>query len=510
MKRFSLYRLPIITVVILLLVSCNKFLDQNPISIAADATSWKTDADANAGVAACYSLTRAALNTSVAYYAYGDLPSDIFDAAPEAGLGRFDDVRHVRWATAASVVDPSNPMLRLRIYSDFYTAVQQSNRTLYFLSGMQPSSFTGDTKESQDAQRNKYVGEALFMRAFNYFYMARVWGDVPLDTSYQADISTFTGAVRTPQKAVLAAALADLSIAKQYLTWKDNSSADRAVRADKGAAFALMAHIYAWEGSYDSCRMACDSVINGGGYSLVAGALYPSIYLGQSPESIFEIAQNTQSESSSVNGVSSIAFFTLAAPIYPPNPVPAWRLDTSLLKQLYSDTNDVRYKSEFVQVNSGSQVFYSCIKYSNLQTITASNAVNYYLSKNNIVIFRLSDILLLKAEALAAQPSPDYEGSLNLVNQVRARANAASVSMPSGRTSMIDLITAERGRELYLEGHRFYDLVRNERLTGNARFGDITTEDFIAGKYYWPIDPSIFTTNALITQTPFWAQLLTH
>ena len=488
------------------ITSCKKFLDQNPVSTPTDATTWKSDDDANSAVAGCYSLIRSAMDASVTYYAYGDLPTDQFAAVVDGDLL---NIHNMNWAISVPAINIWDPKLKLRVYTPFYASIQQSNRCLHFLNAMPLSYFTGGSDAERLARKNKYIGEALFTRAFNYFYISRVWGDVPLDTSYQSDISTFTGIARTPQKAVLAAAISDLNIARQYLDWKDDASSNRVIRADKGAVFALMAHIDAWSGDYVNCRIACDSVISHGNYQLVND--YPSIYTGQSGEGIFEIAQNSTTEAmNATQYTGSIANYTLCAPLIPTITIPNWQIDPVILNYLYSDSNDIRYKKEFTVVNTGSQSFYSCIKYSNLQTITTTTSGNYYLLKNNIIIFRLADILLLKAEALAAQPAPDLGGAATLVNQVRTRAGIAPLGAVSGPLAMIDSVTDERGRELFLEGHRYYDLIRNDRLTGISQFPPsiMNHADILKGKYYWPLDPSLFILNPMLTQTPYWAQLL--
>ncbi|GGB20602.1 RagB/SusD family nutrient uptake outer membrane protein [Puia dinghuensis] len=488
------------------LASCSKYLDQNPVSTPTDATTWQSDADANSAVAACYSLIRSALDASVSYYVYGDLPTDYWSTIQD---GDFQNINQLNWGISVPAANVWDPKLKLRVYTPFYAAIQQSNRCLYFLNRMPVNVFNGNTTADQVAQRNSYLGEAYFTRAFNYFYMARVWGDVPLDTSYQSDISTFKGIARSPQQAVLAACVSDLAMARQYLGWQNPSSASRVVRADKGAVFALLAHLYAWRGDYDSCSMVCDSVINSGSYSLIPGASYPTIYSGQSAESIFEIAQNTATESMNALAYSaSIANYTLCAPLLPNIPIPNWQINSTVLGKLYYDTNDLRYKKEFTVVNSGSQNFYSCIKYSNIQTLPTTNSGNYYLLLNNIIIFRLADILLLKAEALTSKKTSDLGGALILINQVRERAGAADMPPVANRLSLIDSVTAERGRELFLEGHRFYDLIRNDRLTGVSQFPQMTQSGINAGEYYWPLDPSLFVLNPSLTQTAYWTQIL--
>lgn len=488
--------------------ACKKFLDQDPVSVVTDDTSWKTEDDANAQVAGCYSLIRSAFNSACSFYTYGDLPTDYW---ADVADGNLKNIYLMNWAISVSSGDIHDVKLKLRVWTPFYASVQQSNRCIYFLNRMPNGSFAGNDVDEQQARRNKYLAEARFCRAFNYFYMARVWGDVPLDTAYQRDISGITSDPRVAQEQVLQCAISDLNFARKWLDYKDAASGDRVVRADKGAAFTLLAHIYAWKGAYDSCRMACDSVIQQGGYSLVNGAAYHSIYSGQSAEGIFEIAQNLSTESITATSEASIAFHTLAAPFIPTVTTPRWQVNINVLNQLFSDTTDKRYVNEFTYINSGSNRFYFCKKYSDITPVAANN-VTYYLQKNNIPVFRLADVYLLRAEAKAAAPAPDYGAVIADLNTVRNRAGIKElqVSDIAGRAALIDSVTAERGRELFLEGSRYYDLVRNERLTGVSKFLFITHAEFLKGKYYWPVDPSLMITNAGLRQTPYWQQLLTR
>lgn len=484
-------------------ISCKKFLDQNPKSEATDQTTWKSDADANASVAACYSLTRSAFNASITYYAYGDLIADEFSDVV-GGDGAYRDIMQMNWGVSIAFTNTYDPRIKLRVYTDFYTAISQSNRCMHFIQDMPVSAFDGSSPEEQQARKNHYLGEAYFMRAFNYFYIARVWGDVPLVTEFSQDAANEKQLARKPQAEVLAQVEADLLMAKQYLDWKDDGSAEKVVRADKGAVFALMAHVYAWQAKYDSCNAACDSVINSGSYSLVAGDSYMDIYKGQSSEGIFEIAQNATSESMNARDAGTIVGVTLTAPYISAGPtVPAWQINTNLTNYLYSDTNDLRFKKAFVVLSINGNNPVECIKYSNIQPVNNNPA--YLIASNNIIVFRLAGIMLLKAEALAAKSTPDDAGALLLVNAVRTRAG---ITQPLAGLSGNDLLYAiadEDGRELFLEGHRFFDLIRIERLTGEQQEPNMTHGEFTGGKYYWPVDPTLFITNSNLTQTPFWA-----
>lgn len=485
-------------------VSCKKFLDQQPVSQAADQTGWKTDGDANTEIVACYALTRAAENSSLNPYAYGDLPTDEFNDITNGGDGAYQNVIRTDWAVSIPLANTYDPRMKLRVYTPYYTAIAESNRCLHFIPTMPVTAFNGVDADGQAARKNNFLGEAYFTRAFNYFLMARQWGDVPLVTEYVKDASTLGPIARTPQAQILAQCISDIHMATQYLSWKDKSSSDQAIRADKGAAFALLAHIYAWKGDYDSCRMACDSVINSGSYDLVDGNNYMNIYKGQSSESIFEIAQNTQAESQLLN--VSISQYTLISPYINIVTTPAWTINSGTFNQLYSDASDLRLQKAFYQVDNGGTTTISCIKYSNVKYIpTTGDPIGLGIAMNNIIVFRLADIMLLKAEALASGPNVDEAGALAIVNTIRARAGITTPLTGITGTDLITTISDERGRELFLEGSRFYDLVRLARKTGILKFPYINASEFQAGKYYWPVDPLLFTLNSLLTQTPFWA-----
>jgi hypothetical protein len=498
LKYIGLFLLP----GIVLLTSCKKFLDKMPVSQPTDQTTFKSDGDANASIAACYSLIRASLNSSISYYAYGDLPTDEFDNVVRNDPA-YLDVMRVNWAVSIPASNTYDPRLKLRVYNTFYTSIAQSNRCLYFIGNMPVNVFNGSDTAQQSVRKNSLLGEAYFTRAFNYFYMSRVWGDVPLITEYIGDASTAPAPARAPQKQVLDQCISDLKMAASFLDWQDPSSTDRVVRADRGSVYALMAHVYAWMGDYDSCSLACDQVINSGSYSLVPRANILSIYKGQSPEGIFEIAQNTQAEGQSP--VAGIAGQTLMIPYLANQDIPAWEINTLALYNLYDTAKDLRYKNAFVNLVANNNPIVSCIKYSNLKYLGGNQT--YPEVVNNIIIFRLAGIMLLKAEALTAKSNPDYTAANAIVNDIRAASGLDPIPMLTGN-DLFQAVIDERGRELFLEGHRYYDLVRLARQTGNVKFPFITPAHFKLGKYYWPLDPILFTLNPNLKQTPYWVALL--
>ncbi|MVT09019.1 RagB/SusD family nutrient uptake outer membrane protein [Chitinophaga tropicalis] len=488
MKRYT------IILCIFLLSSCSKWLDKEPVSMITDVNFWKNQTEADAGVAGAYALVRKALNDAdgLTHFAYGDLPSDellgsnIQDADLKAAAT-------VDWALPVTAAATWRYMMKLRRYDNFYRIIDQANRCLKFIPTVPLSEYTSSSPETT---RDAFLGEAYFLRAFAYFYMARIWGDVPLVLETQDNLIDAINIPRTPQKDILAQCQADIDMALKLLPWQTSNPQDRAIRVSRGAAFALMAHMYAWAGEYAKVIPAADSVIEKGGYSLVDRHNWLSIWEGKSSEGVFEIAQSRETE-----GIGDgIAFRTLKKPyLSTVSGNAVFTLNPTTLNTLYADTNDLRVKNGFAFMSTTDPI---CIKYSDITYALPEQTgpIAHY----NIVVFRLADIMLLKAEALAATNA--YGDARAILDQVRGAAGIDSWT--GADTDLFEAIIDERGRELFMEGHRFFDLIRLARVKGILRFDNINGADFQRGKYYWPVDPVLMNLNSRLQQTSFWSDKL--
>ena len=494
------------------MASCSKsFTEKKPINAPTDANFWNNEGDATGAVAGAYGLLRASLDEmAMAYYYYGDLNTDEFVVRPNGE--DYPSLTGIQFSTFVAPSQTFRGLIKMRRWDNFYRAIDQENRCLKFIP---PIPLTGFTSTDKQGAKNSMIGEAYFLRAFTYFYISRVWGDVPLVTETAQDAATVPNTPRTPQAQVLDQCVKDIQEAVKYLTWVPNYSANRPVKANKGACYALLAHIYAWKGEYDKVAPAADSVILNGGYTYVARsskAAYIGMYKGNSTESIFEISQNTTTEGAYITPgygdiVNPIAARTLKPPYIPitSTGTSLFTLDVPALSAQFPDgpdSVDLRRKNGFDFWGTTDPI---CIKYSNIVYTGANNTLP--VSVNNIVIFRLADIKLLKAEALAATNKPG--DARTIVNEIRALANLGPTTVADA--DMFTGVIDERGRELFLEGHRYYDLIRLARKTGVLKFngsGAVVRMDgatFAQGKYYWPVEPILISLNPLLTQTPYWA-----
>lgn len=467
--------------------SCKKFLDLKPISVSTDETFWKNESDANSSVAAGYALLRKSLTASngLAFYAYGDLPADEYTT----GEYRFADVANINWSVSVPAAETNDRMMLLRRYDTFYSAISQANRCIEKIPDIPLSEF------ASAEVKNNLIGEAYFLRAFEYFFMARVWGDVPLVTTTGNPIEQ-VDLPRMPQEKVLEQCIKDVNTAISLMGWNYTSANNRAVRANKGAAYALLAHIYAWKGDYANCNIAASAVIDQNYYKMLDRENFPDIFKGKSTEGIFEIAQSGANEGT-IQGISA---FTLKTPYLTTRTDNAiFTLNQLTLEELYNNNmDDLRFSKSFALLSTTNPI---CIKYANITYNSGQNVVTA-VAHNNLIIFRLADILLLKAEALAAQNQ--FGPARTILDEVRSKAGLEA--WPGTDADLFDGIIAERGRELFLEGHRYYDLIRLARKTGVSKFGaKMVMEEITAGKNYWPFDPALMNINKKLTQTPYWS-----
>ncbi|MDR2130138.1 MAG: RagB/SusD family nutrient uptake outer membrane protein [Odoribacteraceae bacterium] len=473
--------------------ACSDFLNKEPISAAVDEFYWSTQEDAQSAASGAYGLLRAALANHSAYYAYGDIAgTNIFSvySYEDPDWAQMNEFR-LDYAVAAS--ETYRPIKQLRNYQLFYRVVNQCNRALKKMNGMADALF-------DEGEKERLIGEFYFLRAYTYFTMYRIWGEVPIVTASPDDLLNAKYEPRAPMSEVAALIYGDLEEALQRLPWEYAEASEVAIRANKGVAFATLAHMAAWDKDYAKCVSACDSIIASPLYALEDAATLRNIYENNSKELIFQLYFGSRSEAPGATSdllYTKVFFLDILASPYLTNAsnktVPNKQLNEQLLNNTFSDTTDTRLAT-FIGNSTGAKKI--CTKY--IDVHQESDGTRVYIT-NNYVLFRLADILLLKAEALAAQGKSST--AVALLNRVRQRAG---ISDYNGSTSLQRAILDERFRELFLEGHRFFDLVRYYNATGNSLFNNITETDMARGKHYWPLDPDLFSNNDVIRQTAFW------
>ncbi len=316
---------------------------------------------------------------------------------------------------------------------------------------------------------NQIEGEARFLRAYYYFNLTRVFGDVPLILKeVTSPEEAFVTAVRVSEAQVLVALIDDLKNAITKLPAK-YAVADLG-RATSGAAKAILGEVYMSQKNYTAAADILKGVEADGGYSLNAN--YVDNYKRKnSTESIFEIqyAEGVGGKWSTFaysfapfNSGTLATGYALGA-----GSAAGWNIPTQSLIDAYEPTDRrlaVSINQNFTDPTSKKVVPF-VQKYANPPYLERFN------TGDNFIISRLADVLLMQAEALNEAGFPNTD-AFTLLNRVRTRAGlpaktAANTDAKLRIATQAEFraaIAQERRVELAFENHRWFDLVR----TGQA------------------------------------------
>lgn len=343
------------------------------------------------------------------------------------------------------------------LWTGAYAVIGQSNAIVEGL-----ESNPGITEE----KRQQFIAEAKFVRAYCYFYLTQLWGDVPLITSTNWSLNS--KAKRTAKAEITAMLIKDLQQAIVFLP----ETATNNIRAKQSAAAALLARVFLfeknWSESHRYAEMAIANTIGTSGVLPDAG----EVFYPQSSETIFQI-QPQQFYSSSVES----ALMNLFGPEY--------LLEDGLIAAF--ETGDLR-KDAWVGQKDG--VNYAA-KYTTNPYETGGR------SQYNVLL-RASEQLLIAAEAQAHQNN--ISGAVENINVIRRRAGLSEIEAQGlDQTACLQLVETERRVELFAEwGHRWLDLKR----TGKASevLGGITGKNWKAEDALYPIPSTEIKLNPNLTQ----------
>ena len=274
----------------LILVSCSQdFLDKTKLGALTTEGFFLSEIDANQSVIAAYSDLKDYRYTWT-IWAFGDVLTD--DATYS---GSAADVQ--AYATMESYNYPVDNGRVLGRYQILFRGINKANQAIDGISKMDDALFT-------TLNKNRLLGEALFLRAYYYHELVIAYGAVPLmiTTPTIAD-KTIT---RTPVADVYAQIEKDLILAASYLPKKsDQNLVKDAGRITKGAANAMLSRVYLFEKKYAACKLASKDVF-AENYALVANYGDQFTLAGEhGSESVLEIDHHnstTQSAATTNNG----------------------------------------------------------------------------------------------------------------------------------------------------------------------------------------------------------------
>ncbi len=472
-------------------LSCNeKDLDKiNPNGVTFD-TYFNNAAELTAGVNSVYAMTQSNQLVAREWFFTHDLRGDEM----ATGGGQLEAPRN---QILIGVNDPGNSVSGA-VWRGWYRTIHRANVVID----------KGPLVENMDAAlRDRILGEARFLRAWAYYDLATLWGDVPLYTSFVQ--STEGAATKTPQAQVYAAVIEDLKFAQNALPASYTGN-DRG-RATKGAAQTLLARTYLQQGDYQSAKAELDKVVNSGTYSLVDNYLDLTNEEGEfNSESIYEVMYAPSGGAFNWGGDGdgqNIAEETVRSQEYGPtvwrNLIPSNKILNSYEMVSKGDAkNDPRFDMTYWLAgdtyNNGQNVLTDDIVQGNTSLINGEvkkaswqkysllykSASANQTSGINMRVMRYADVLLMLAEC--ENELGNSARAIQLVNQVRARP---SVDMPPLPTANWPTGTQAELRRA-IQHERFIELageqVRNADILRWRKHKKLDSEPisyFIAGKH---------------------------
>ncbi len=483
--------------VIILLTGCTDFLKTDPQGQLIEASFPVSSSDALLATTAVYAAVRNWYYNSGGYPILDIMSDDAYKGSNKndqlATVGAYDNFT---FNTTGDGLD--------RWWATLYQGIKWANVVIEKVPDI-----------SMDTTlRNRYLGEARFMRGLFYFDLVRAWGGVPKVTASIPPLHLG----RANSKEIYSLIVSDLQYAETHLTKKSELISSDKGRATAGAAEALLAKVYLFQKDFVNAEKYALKVIQSNEYSLEPWFIDANGVNGNNGvESIFEVGalgvedyNGGGAQYANTQGVRG-------------SPNRGWGFNRPSIDLRKSfEPGDTRLKGTIIDLGdtidgvfikgdpdpandpvitlnqNGDTINIQCY---NRKVWTPGNDTPTQWAHHRRLI-RYADVLLMAAEAL--NENGKQTDALTYLNQVRKRARGGNILiLPdvtiTDKNLLRDKILLERRHELALEGERFWDLVR----TGKAAtvLGPL---GFVPGKHeLLPIHQSeIDISQGSLTQNP--------
>jgi hypothetical protein len=518
------------------ITSCSDWLDIKPLDAMVVEDYWKAEADVESTILACYRSMQ---------------EDDFMDRVILGGELRSDNVMQGS-NTPVQLQDIMNatiqPSFDLAKWEAFYRTINYCNTVLTYAS--QVIELDPDYTEGKLLS---HQAEALTIRALAYFYLVRLYKDVPYVTEPSIDDTKEFKLPKMSGDEILDLLIPDLILAEKNAIKYWSEEKDNKGRITKNAIRALLADIYLWQFKYAECIEQCDKIAEDiidendiidpelvtGKLSLVSnsdlrsrGSLTEIFGYGNSTESIFELQFNSAEKSN-----SRLYALYGSAETGTMGELSATPLGTTITLSsaaadygtwgVFLNENDWRQRDSYRPANNGYYTIFKYIGNSRIVNTDKSSSYGYIFGSStpNWIIYRLADVLLMKAEALAElnRSQDDLVEAIHWVNEIYMRSNpelrdTLSIEQYGTQENMRALVIEERHREFLFEGKRWFDLVRMARRDGNSaqmlskyllrkytyNASIILSKLSIMDALYLPVHRDEMKANPNLTQNPYY------
>jgi hypothetical protein len=427
-----------ILILLLLSFGCNDWMELTPPSGLIREEFWKKKEDVTAVLAAAYS-SFSSLNRSL--FLFGEIRGDMLE-------GDYNQPFHEEKLMASNIY-PDNP---LSSWGGFYTVINYCNEVILNAPKVQQIDNTFN-----DYYRKSLVAEAYFLRSLSYFYLVRIFNEVPLVLEPTISDNTDFFIPKSTEDMVLDQIMKDLKENRDYApAGSFPTEAENKGRASKAAFDALMADISLWRFDYEATITYVQRIESTNKFVLLPPAKwFENFYPGNSLESIFELQFN-----GGLNQPNATYELTnLTNHNYLPSQKAIMMFGFDYAIELVRGE-----QSSISRINKNTFVIW---KYVGKNPDGVSYRSGSEQRSCNWNIYRYADLLLMKAEALSQ--SGRFQESLEIINRIRNRAGVPEISITESPVFFEDAILDERASELAYEGKRWFDLLRMGRRNNYLR-----------------------------------------
>ena len=492
---------------------CSDWLDVLPKNEQVASEYWKTKEQVEEVLAQGYSYMR---NTIPFQIKWGELRGAsvyAYSGSEEQKLQNFQ-------------LTSSSSMCK---WADFYQVLNIANSIIKYAPEVH-----GADETYTEAAMNSHMAEAYFMRAWTYFTLVRNYKEVPLILEpYVTDSYSFYTAKST-EDVIIAQIKEDIKTALSTGAAKEFYDDDEWAGAAKGrvtkwALYALMADVSLWSEDYDGCIEYADLLLNATSNHRPAFMADPTQWFsifnpGNSNESIFEINFDYVTYAQ-VDKSPSSYFKTATNAALQYSPTMCEYLNMEAEDHEDGSPSSVRAKwgayKDMDETGTSATKTYCVWKYQGYAYMEQSTREQ---QDANWIIYRMADIVLMKAEALIWKGGTDnYQSALDLINTVRTRSYVKTLDLnvtDATEETMLTELLQERNIELAAEGKRWYDLIRFGK-TKNYKYKEsfitlIKTYNLSASSkwlssvlknndaWYLPIPQGDIDNNPLLVQNPYY------
>lgn len=491
-----------------MLTGCGDFLSIEPTNEIVLERYWTEEKDVTSVLMSCYAQLES--NDCLRrMMVWGELRSDNLSN----GSGISNELLQI---TKENILETNS----MASWESFYQCINRCNTVIHYapVVAEKDPNFTSSELAAT-------LAEARTLRALCYFYLIRTFRDVPYVTEPSKDDSQNYRIPTTPFNVVLDNLIADVeSAAQDAVKSYGEETVENTCRITRWGCYSLLADLYLWKGDYENCIRCCDLVIDRkikeyelayeknpttipmelyGKYPLIsesstgsnfAGTTYNEIFgKGNSFESIFELnfINNQAVANSAVSSFfgsnsNSNGQFSVSSPVaespYAGTSNYFSKTDCRFLENILSGTS-ISYIQKYVAETLSFRTSSATGAAPNVtRTLRSTNYANW-------IIYRLTDVMLMRAEAevelagnveqgsaLSEEQMEHYQRAFSCVSAIWKRANNKRTATAdtlvfddyaTSRTAMEDLVLDERQRELMFEGKRWYDLVRLSKREGS-------------------------------------------